>query len=225
MDTQSLRAEKRALRARIRTRLTTLSPKIRQTASARITAALTSSAEWRGATTICAFVGTESEVNTDAICRAALAEGKRLALPRVTDAEIEFFVITEWPFDAVVSSFGIVEPGPDAPRLRLTGPSAEACGEAGSPPERLLVVTPGLAFDRHGARLGQGGGYYDRWFARMETVSGVEWIAVAIAFGIQIVEKVPSETWDRSVHALVSDGEGWLTIPGGAGSSQNGQTR
>ena len=225
MDTQTPRAEKRALRARVRTQLTTLSPHHRQAASARITAALIGSDAWRRATTICAFVGTQAEVDTDAICRETLSQGKTLALPRVADTGIDFFLIARWPFDAVVSSFGIAEPGPDAPPLPLVGSPAEAREETGSPHRRLLVVTPGIAFDRAGGRLGQGGGYYDRWFARLETVPVVEWTAVAIAFGIQIVPSVPSETWDRRVHALVTDDEGWITISGDVWSSQSEQTR
>jgi 5-formyltetrahydrofolate cyclo-ligase len=63
------------------------------------------------------------------------------------------------------------------------------------------VVTPGLAFDRHGRRLGYGGGHYDRYLARL----GPRAVRVGIAFSIQVIEDVPAAPEDERVHVVVTD--------------------
>jgi len=64
-----------------------------------------------------------------------------------------------------------------------------------------LVITPGLAFDENGNRLGKGGGYYDRLFDSENFRAD----KVAIAFSEQIVEEIPITESDRKVDFLVTD--------------------
>jgi len=66
-----------------------------------------------------------------------------------------------------------------------------------------VVVTPGLAFDREGNRLGYGGGYYDRYLQRMGRAAA----RVGIAFSLQIVDRVPAEPGDQRVDVIVTDQE------------------
>lgn len=68
-------------------------------------------------------------------------------------------------------------------------------------PEKLdLLLVPGLAFDEHCARLGQGGGYYDRYIPQL---SG-DCMTIGIAFDEQIVEGIPVDKTDRSVDYVVT---------------------
>lgn len=64
-----------------------------------------------------------------------------------------------------------------------------------------LIVVPGVAFDRSCRRVGYGGGFYDRLLA--STREGTA--AVAIAFGLQVVDEVPSGPLDRTVDAIVTE--------------------
>ena len=71
-------------------------------------------------------------------------------------------------------------------------------------PEDLdAVLVPGVAFDRGGARIGYGGGFYDRFLAR--TRNGVP--AIAIGFALQVVEAVPEGRIERRVDTIVTEDE------------------
>ncbi len=105
------------------------------------------------------------------------------------------------PEDLVPGAFGVSEP----PRpLRATELAAG---------EPLLV--PGLGFDRCGQRLGRGGGYYDRLLAAHPTC-----FALGVAFGCQLVDRLPVDPWDRPVTAVLTDRELLRPHPGPPGSTR-----
>lgn len=68
-----------------------------------------------------------------------------------------------------------------------------------------LVVVPGVAFTRTGDRLGQGGGWYDRFLVR--TRPGC--IHVGVAFDFQLLDAVPSAPHDVRLHGVVTDAGAW----------------
>ena len=68
-----------------------------------------------------------------------------------------------------------------------------------------LILVPGLCFDRLGYRLGQGGGYYDRYLA------GYAGATVGLCRRAVLQEAVPREAHDRPVDLVVTDGE---PVPG-----------
>ena len=80
-------------------------------------------------------------------------------------------------------------------------------------PEVLdLVVTPGVAFDRSGHRIGYGRGFYDRFLRR--TRRGVP--RIAIAFDLQVLShELPVGSFDLGVDVIVTETE---TIRCGPGS-------
>ena len=83
------------------------------------------------------------------------------------------------------------------------------------PPASLdVIVVPGVAFDRSGARLGRGGGYYDGFLAGLP---GSRPVRVALAFDAQIVEGVPMEAHDQRVHVIVTPTEVIAGAPRGSG--------
>lgn len=63
-----------------------------------------------------------------------------------------------------------------------------------------MILTPLLAFDRMGNRLGQGGGYYDRIFARYPGA-----LRIGIAWSIQQCESVPVDPWDQPLHIIATE--------------------
>ncbi len=78
---------------------------------------------------------------------------------------------------------GSAAPLPDAPEV-----------------DPALIVTPLLAFDLFGHRLGQGGGYYDRTFAaRPETAR------VGLAWSAQEVDRLPAEGHDIPLHGVLTE--------------------
>ena len=63
-----------------------------------------------------------------------------------------------------------------------------------------VMFIPGIAFDEHGRRLGQGGGYYDRYLPRVRE----DCMLIGIAFDEQIVDAVPSDANDASVDYIIT---------------------
>jgi 5-formyltetrahydrofolate cyclo-ligase len=127
-----------------------------------------------------------SEVETRPEIDRAIELGKTIALPRIVDREIQ---PRSWrpgePLDA--TAFGAMEP---------------ADGRTLDPSEIDVVVTPGVAFDLDGYRIGYGAGFYDRFFTRL----GRRVKKVAVGFEIQVVpDGVPRGSFDLPVDALVTE--------------------
>lgn len=66
-----------------------------------------------------------------------------------------------------------------------------------------LVLTPVLAFDLAGRRLGYGGGYYDRTLAQLRARGTVT--VVGLAFEAQRVARVPSDRHDQRLDWIVTE--------------------
>ncbi len=76
------------------------------------------------------------------------------------------------------------------------------------PHGRCLLLVPGLAFDRHGNRIGYGAGFFDRMLASAhKTAESV--FAVGVAFPFQVLEDLPHEPHDQFLDA-VATGEDWI---------------
>ena len=145
-----LQREKRALRARLRALRDGLPDADRQARSIAIARTLLALPELATARTVMVFSSFGSEVDTGPIVERLLAEGRRVTLPRIEEGDI---VPVAWRAgDPMrVAPFGMREPAGDV---------------MVAPDELDVVVTPGLAFDRRGYRIGYGGGFYDRLFAK-----------------------------------------------------------
>lgn len=114
---------------------------------------ITASAAYCSADIILTYVSTDIEVDTHKLIAQAIADGKRVAVPRCIDGtrDMDFYFIKS-PDDLEPGSFGVLEPAP------------EKCVKAYAF-ETALCIIPGLAFDMHGYRLGYGKGYYDRFLS------------------------------------------------------------
>lgn len=135
-------------------------------------------AEYQEAKTVMAFVGMNSEPDTDALFASVAADGKRLLLPRVEGREL---VVCDGDGPLVSSKFGVEEP---------TGPAL--------PVDVVeFVIVPGLAFTLDGARLGYGGGYYDGFLPRVNVSN------VGVCFREQLVDELPMSEHDVRVQQVV----------------------
>lgn len=66
-----------------------------------------------------------------------------------------------------------------------------------------IAIIPLVGFDATGARLGYGGGYYDRTLEALREEAGV--LAVAFAFGGQELDEVPVDKFDQRMDAIVTE--------------------
>ncbi|MFP4180841.1 MAG: 5-formyltetrahydrofolate cyclo-ligase [Spirochaetaceae bacterium] len=191
-----MKQEKNELRKEMRRRISELPPERAAAESASCGYTLFTLDEWKNAVTILAFISMAGEIETELIIKRALEEKKMLAFPRMHGDRLEFHTQGGTTEGLEEHPYGVLEPPASAPIF----PS-----EAGLP---ALVVTPGLAFDRCGGRLGRGKGYYDRWFSEHRELSKRGLLApAAIGYSVQLVERVPMEEGDERIPLLVIGGD------------------
>ena len=82
--------------------------------------------------------------------------------------------------------------------------------------EAACVLVPARAFDRSGARLGRGGGHYDRLFAAHSAPPGAappraSPVRIGIAYARQVIDHLPVESHDMRVTAVATE-EGVLVV-------------
>ena len=66
-----------------------------------------------------------------------------------------------------------------------------------------LVITPLLAFDRAGGRLGQGAGHYDRTLAKLRKIRPV--YVLGLAYSGQELPQIPMEPHDQRLDAILTE--------------------
>ena len=162
--------------------------------SVRAAGRLAETEAWRRADTVLAFLSMPRELDTSAVIAAARAKGKCVAVPRIEGDALRFLVLPGEADNLPRDRWGIPEPDPSWQALDLA--------RAG----RVLVAAPGLAFDRHGNRLGRGKGYYDRFLADARAAAKSITV-IGICLSEQIVGAVPCETRDQVLDAIVTEVE------------------
>jgi 5-formyltetrahydrofolate cyclo-ligase len=115
-------------------------------------------------------------------------ENSALYLPRTfADGSMQFVRISDdWMNASEEGPFGIPQP-------RLNNGETQSRIFDAAWGDQTLVLIPGLAFDREGNRLGRGKGYYDKFFDRFRLHSALK---VGVAWELQIVDQVPTESFD-----------------------------
>ena len=178
---------KRALRARVVTARNGLTAKDRAVRSAAIAAHFATLPEAQAAQTLLCFVTFGSEVDTAPIIDWALTQDKTVAAPRiVAPGTMEAHRIANPACDLEEGKYGILAPHADLPLM--------------APEDFDLVLMPGLAFCADGGRVGYGGGFYDNYLAQTANA-----LRIALAFELQLVDKLPRETHDLPVHVIVTE--------------------
>lgn len=185
------------LRKFMRARLATLSPEEIQQKSVRITTSLLASDWWRQAEIVFAFCSIPGEVDTRDLIQAALAQGKKVGIPRMAGERLVFHRLDRLDQNFVIHPYGIREP-------EASWPVLNPCNMAG---HRLLIITPGLAYDREKHRLGQGKGFYDRFFSQLTNCPSLSVWRPGVCFAEQLLDKVPVRPYDLPVDAVITEHE------------------
>ena len=183
-----LKRAKRAVRRRVLASRDEMPVAEREDRSARIAERVMSLPEVERASTVMAFWAFGSEPDTAPLIAALHALGVRVVLPKIVEGDLQLRAFV--PGDPVtMTSFGAGEP---------------VEGEVIDPSEIDVVVTPAVAFDRSGRRVGYGGGFYDRFLTKTRPDS----IRVGIGFDVQLVDDdLPNGHFDLRVDAVVTDAE------------------
>lgn len=181
----SLKEQKKAFREELRRRIAELGEKELEKSDAEIYNNLSRLPEILSAETVFLYCSTGHEVDTRRLIGFLLERGQTVALPiSLPDGEMVFAEylpgrLQEGRF------FGILEPGTDARRLE--------------PKDGDLIIVPALAYDRSGYRMGQGGGYYDRFLSTRKLFS------IGIGRNCLLCDQVIREVHDTPVNCLVTE--------------------
>ncbi len=135
------------------------------------------------------FVSYKNEVDTHRIIKQALADGKRIYVP-VVNRDTKTMEISELKsFDILIENYmGILEPPKDKYHI----------ADSNLPD---LIVTPGLAFDKKGYRIGYGGGFYDKFFSSLTSTP----VKMGIGYYKQFVEDVIHDKNDVVLDCFLSE--------------------
>ena len=131
------------------------------------------------------YVSLPGEVETRPLIGRLLSQGRAVLVPRCrAGGEMDLVPISSLD-DLTPGAYGILEPGPD---LTPTGEMPD------------LAVVPALAFDRRGMRLGQGGGYYDRFLAAYPFL-----LKIGCALTPFLTDCVPTEPTDQRLDGIATE--------------------
>lgn len=174
--------DKKALRREIREKKRAMTEEEIVTASARLGELFRACPQYQNAKTIYGYLPYNQEVRTVPMLEQAMKDGKRVAVPKCYGDEMRFLYMDD--LSKVEKGYaGIPEPVADEPVAH--DPTA-------------LVLMPGLAFTEDGKRMGYGGGFYDKFLA-----SEPNHPTVALCYGFQMVDDLPTEDYDIPVDCVL----------------------
>jgi len=136
------------------------------------------------------YVATRSEVQTEEMIKASIKMGKKIFIPIILTDCIDLAPSRLIDFDKELEEGkkGILEPKKEYQRL--------------FPTKNIdLIILPGIAFDPFGNRVGRGLGYYDNFLKKFSPSTTL----TALAFEMQIINKIPFQENDISVHKIITE--------------------
>lgn len=146
--------------------------------------------EWLDAQVVHIYVSSiNNEVDTLGLIITMLDREKIVVVPRCSSENHELHNIHLKSLDELKQSrFGLMEPDFNVTSIIQ--------------PDRFnLIIVPVLAFDRSGARIGFGGGYYDRLLSQCSCTK------VGVAYSFQEVDHIPVESHDERLDIIVTEKE------------------
>lgn len=174
--------DKKELRSQIRQLKRAMTQEQILAASEKLGELFVNTSQYQNAKTIYGYLPYNQEVRTVPMLEQAIRDGKRVAVPKVYGDDMKFIYLDD--LTQVSEGYaGIPEPIADGPVA--DDPTA-------------LVLMPGMAFTEKGDRMGYGGGFYDKFLA-----SEPQHPTVALCYGFQIVESLPTEEYDIPVDCVL----------------------
>jgi 5-formyltetrahydrofolate cyclo-ligase len=146
---------------------------------------------YQSAVTVLGYMNFGAEFAAEIFVRQALQDGKQVLLPKVNRGtrQLDLYRVTDLALDFA--------PG----RWNIREPVSERCEKVTDLVPVDFVLLPGVAFGLDGARLGYGGGFYDKLLARLSHQPSL----VAAAYALQVVNNIPQEDTDRKVEWLITE--------------------
>ncbi|MBR3081750.1 MAG: 5-formyltetrahydrofolate cyclo-ligase [Clostridiales bacterium] len=145
-------------------------------------------ARLKSAKRIALYRATGGEVPCDGLAKALMKNGKICCFPRIEGDDMVFCDCSELDEKFFASgAFGIREP---------------VASLAAVDPEIIdIVVLPAVAYNEEGTRLGQGKGYYDRFYAG---IKGKKPLLLGVCYDFQISSEIPVEEHDITADVIIA---------------------
>lgn len=176
---------KNELRKIIKGSLRDLTVPYKTTADKKISATILKLDEYKDAETVFVFVGTDDEIDTEALIDTMLMDGKTVCVPLCkSPGKMEARKI-ESRDELAEGKYGIMEPIKSTPVVK--------------PQEIDFAIIPCVTCNKKGQRLGHGGGYYDRYFEKLDTKTAI------ICREETMMAAIPTEAHDVTFDMVISE--------------------
>jgi len=145
--------------------------------------------EFKQASTILFYISYDNEVHTHNMIKESMSNRKKIIVP-ITDKDNKKLLLSElknWN-DLSHGAYNILEPRKEC-IIEVSLDSID------------LILVPGIGFDKHGHRIGHGGGYYDKLLENATAQS------IGLAFHLQVLDKIYVEKHDVSIHKIITEKE------------------
>jgi 5-formyltetrahydrofolate cyclo-ligase len=136
--------------------------------------------------TVLSYAAMPAELDPSFAITALRQDAVRIGYTRIEAPGVLGVHVVESETQLIPGPLSIRQPSEDLPRLPFDQIDA--------------VLVPGVAFDESGARLGYGGGYYDRLLPLLRD----DCTRIGVAFDEQILEEIPAEEHDAFVDVVVT---------------------
>ncbi len=148
-------------------------------------------AEYVSAKTVMWYIDVRSEVRTKPNLLDALKTDKRVIIPYCFGDNLRLWWLEDMN-ELVEGTWKILEP----PKARWSEVNKHVHAQ-----DLDIIMVPGVAFDRHGGRVGNGKGYYDKLLENVRSDTAL----VAVAFESQLFDAVPSGPQDIYMDKVVTE--------------------
>lgn len=197
-EKQNIKEAKRNIRKQILSVRNEMPIKLREEKSAIILKILYGTEQFKEADIILVYADYQSEVITTPLFTEALMAEKQIFAPRVSGEEMEFYRISNK--EGMKEGYkGIREPVSDLSFIERID-ALRAQGRACS----LLMLMPGVAFDKERHRIGYGKGFYDRYL-KQPMQENIKVYTIALCYECQLLDKIPYEIHDIMPNMIITE--------------------
>ncbi|CAI1725658.1 5-formyltetrahydrofolate cyclo-ligase family protein [Serratia grimesii] len=197
MSFQALYAQQRQdIRHQIRQRRRALTPEQQHTFALQTAERIAVHPRILAAQNIAVFLSFDGELDTRPLIERLWRQGLHVYLPVLHPFSLGNLLFLRYtPETPLISNrFNILEPQLDVRNVVPVG-------------SLDVVLTPLVAFDSSGQRLGMGGGFYDRTLQNWQQTGPYP---IGLAHDCQQVEQIPAEHWDIPLPEIVTPSQNWV---------------